>query len=61
MPDQEFVRDISEAVYRERLGAADAAAMIEKDGDQGQKLRERAASYDSMTRSYIRALQAVQK
>lgn len=54
--DPEAVRDISEAVYRERLGKDDAAAMIEKDGDGGKKLRERASSYDNLTRAYMRAM-----
>lgn len=54
--DAETVRDISEAVYRDRLGADDVASMIEKDGDNGQKLRERASSYDNLTRSYMRAV-----
>lgn len=52
----EKVREISVAVYRERLGDADTASMIEKDGDNGQKLRERAAAYDSLTRDYLRAM-----
>jgi hypothetical protein len=46
-PDR--VRDISEAVYRDSLGAKDVASMIKKDGDDGKKLRERASSYDTMT------------
>lgn len=33
--DPEQVRTISETVYRDRLGEADAAAMIAKDGDNG--------------------------
>ena len=54
----EWVRDISEAVYRDRLGADDTARMIAKDGDTGQKLRNRAGGYDSLTRTYIAALGA---
>ena len=50
----ELVRNISEAVYRDRLGPGDAASMIEKDG--AQKLRERAAAYDTLTRAYLRAV-----
>lgn len=49
------VRDISEHVYRERLGDGGAERMIEKDRDDGKLLRERAESYDSLTRSYLRA------
>lgn len=50
------VRDISEAVYCDRLGAADTATMIEKDGDDGVKLRARAGGFDVLTRSYLRVL-----
>ena len=56
--DNEVVRDISEAVYRDRLGAEDVLRMIAKDGDTGQKLRDRSSSYDSLTRSYTRAINA---
>lgn len=52
----ERVRDFSEAVYRERLGERDAASMIAKDGDNGERLRERAAAYDPVTRAYMRAM-----
>lgn len=51
----EYIRDISERVYRTRLGA-DAASMIAKDKDNGEKLRSRAASYDPLTRAYLAAL-----
>jgi hypothetical protein len=54
----ERVRDVSEAVYRDRLSPEALKLMIEKDADQGEKLRGRAASYDSLTRSYMRALQS---
>lgn len=58
--DPVAVRDISERVYRERLesesGNGAVARMIEKDGDEGKKLRERACCYDSLTRSYLRAM-----
>jgi len=58
--DPVVVRDISERVYRERLEAesGDGAVdrMILKDGDSGAKLRERAACYDSLTRSFLRAM-----
>ena len=49
----EYIRDISELVYRQQLGEEDVARMIEKDKDEGQKLRSRSASYDSLTRSYL--------
>lgn len=61
-PEPEFdpvrVRDVSEVVYRERLGERDLKGMLEKDGDGGKKLRERAGAYDTLTRSYMRALNA---
>lgn len=57
-----YIRDISEKVYRAKLddmsgggpGASDR--MVEKDGDEGQKLRNRAGQYDSLTRFYLDAL-----
>ena len=57
-----FVRDISEKVYRERLedasggGPGAVARMIEKDEDNGERLRNRAAMYDSLTRAYLEVL-----
>jgi hypothetical protein len=46
--DWEKIRDISEAVYRVRLGPRDTASMIAKDKDEGQKLRQRAEIYDPL-------------
>jgi len=54
--DPEYIRDLSEAVYRDQLGAEDTARMIEKDKDLGNKLRNRAGAYDSLTRSYLKAM-----
>ncbi len=54
----EAVRDISVAVYKARLGAADTARMLAADGDGGVKLRQRAASYDPLTRAYVEILGA---
>lgn len=57
--DPEYIRDISEKVYRlnlERSCAGDVDRMIEKDRDEGQKLRNRAAAYDSITRLYLKVL-----
>jgi hypothetical protein len=54
--DPGYIRDLSEKVYRDQLGADDTARMIEKDKDGGEKLRNRAASYDSLTRSYLKVL-----
>ena len=53
-PDQ--IRDISVQVYMDRLGKDDTKRMLEKDADAGKKLRGRAAAYDPVTRSYLRAL-----
>lgn len=58
--DPQEVRDISEKVYRDLLttdGRASAVEdMIAKDGDNGEKLRQRAGSYDRLTRAYLRAM-----
>lgn len=51
--DDKMVRDISEKVYRKRLGPEDTASMIDKDKDNGEKLRARAGSYDTLTRAYL--------
>ena len=56
--DADHVRDVSEAVYRDRLGN-DLDEMLEKDADGGKKLRDRAGSYDALTRSYLRALKGI--
>lgn len=53
---KDYIRDLSERVYRDQLGPADAASMITKDKDDGQKLRARATSYDRLTRAYLRVL-----
>ena len=54
--DPEYVRDISVAVYKDRLGEIDTASMLEADADNGAKLRGRAGSYDPLTRAYLRVL-----
>lgn len=58
--DRVFVRDISLAVYKERLeadsGKGAVARMIRKHGDNGERLREYAGAYDKLTRSYLRAI-----
>ena len=50
------IRDISLQVYKIRLGPDDVARMLEKDNDGGRKLRERAGSYDVLTRAYLAVL-----
>lgn len=59
--DNNFVRNISEIVYRDRLGEDDTRRMLLKDGDSGEKLRERSVSYDSLTRSYLRAFKSARR
>ena len=60
--DPEWVRDVSTRVYKMRLedssggGPGAVARMIEKDKDEGQKLRGRAGSYDALTKAYVKAL-----
>lgn len=54
--DPNYIRDISEKVYRERLGPDDTASMIAKDKDGGERLRGRASSYDPLTRAYLDVL-----
>ena len=58
--DAEYIRDISERVYRANLtrdsgeGAPERA--IKKDRDNGEKLRNRAGAYDKLTRTYLKVL-----
>ncbi len=57
--DPEYIRDLSERVYRVRLeqdSAGNVNRMIAKDKDCGKKLRARAGSYDPLTRAYLKVL-----
>lgn len=58
--DPEYIREISERVYRINLNrdSGDGAPerMIEKDKDNGEKLRNRAGAYDKLTRTYLKVL-----
>jgi hypothetical protein len=54
--DAERVRDIAEAVYRDRLGERDVARMIAQDGDGGRKLRARSGCYVQLVAPFCRAL-----
>ena len=60
--DPDLVRDISEQVYKLRLedptggGRGSVQRMIDNDKDSGDKLRNRAGSYDALTRAYLRVL-----
>lgn len=54
-----FVRDLSEKVYRIRLEQdcpGNVERMIKKDEDNGEKLRNRARSYDALSRVYLKVL-----
>lgn len=54
------VRDISVEVYKRRLvdcsGEGAVERMLAKDNDGGKMLRDRAASYDVLTRAYLAVL-----
>lgn len=52
----DFIRDLSEKVYRASLDAGDVERMIEKDKDGGVKLRNRAGCYDKLSRVYLDVL-----
>ncbi len=57
--DPDYIRGISEEVYRLRLEqdcAGNVERMIAKDEDGGKKLRNRAGSYDPLTRAYLKVL-----
>jgi hypothetical protein len=58
--DPEYIRDLSEAVYRITLvrdaGEGSPERMIAKDEDNGEKLRNRAGAYDPLTRVYLKVL-----
>jgi hypothetical protein len=57
--DPEYIRDLSEKVYRLRLEqdcAGNVARMIAKDEDGGEKLRNRAGFYDALTRAYLKVM-----
>ncbi len=52
--DPEYVRDISHAVYLERLGPDGTAKAVAEVGMA--VIRKRALSYDSLTKAYLRAI-----
>lgn len=53
--DDMLVGRICERVYRDRLGD-DAARMVAKDADGGEKLRRRAMGYENTVRATLGAL-----
>ncbi len=59
--DAALIADLAEAVYRIKLGPKDAASMVEKDKDDGTKLRRRAQAYASVVRATLDALYAMQE
>ena len=54
--DAERVRDISEKVYRARVGA-EGCARMEKEAKIPGAVRRNAGAYDTLTREYLRALE----
>lgn len=54
--DNARIRDIAEAVYRDRLGDHDVARMIADDKDNGEKLRGRAKIYEPLVVPFCKAL-----
>jgi len=57
--DPEYIRDISVRAYRLRLEQdcpGNVARMLERDADDGTKLRNRASAYDPLTRVYLKIL-----
>lgn len=51
----EFIRDLSERVYRARIGDG-GVRMQADDKDDGAKLRKRAEVLDPLSRLYLEAL-----
>ena len=66
--DQSLVRKVSVEVYKDRLNAGNPMRdgvsavdrMVAKDRDSGEKLAERSACFDALTRSYLRAIKATE-
>lgn len=54
--DTEFVRDVSEAVYRDRVGSDDITKMLDDPKRGPDYVRRTAGSYDTLTRAYLRTL-----
>ena len=54
--DPALIERLCERVYRNHLGAKDAASMVEKDKDGGAKLRRRAMAYAPTVRATLDAL-----
>lgn len=59
--DDAMIADLAERVYRAELGPKDAASMVEKDQDDGTKLRRRAQAYASVVRLTLDALKEMQE
>ena len=55
--DPTMVRDISEIVYRDRMGDKDANELVARVGTA--KFREWAGAFDTLTRAYLRAVRPV--
>jgi hypothetical protein len=50
------IRDISVHVYKKFLGSDDTRRMLEKDADDGVKLRSRAGMYDHIVKATLEAI-----
>lgn len=53
----EQIRDVSEKVYRKRLGADDTRRMLEKDKTRKLQLRDRASIYDELVKDILIVLE----
>lgn len=62
--DPGMVRELSVRVYKLRLeadnGKGAVERMIAKDEDNGEKLASRAAAYDKLSRTYLKASDEMQ-
>lgn len=54
--DPAEIERLAEAVYRAMLGPKDVAHMLDKDKDDGTKLRRRAQAYAPIVRATLDAL-----
>jgi HD superfamily phosphohydrolase YqeK len=53
----EQIRDVSEKVYRHRLGKEDVARMLKKDETRKLQLRDRAGIYDDLVKDILTVLE----
>lgn len=55
--DPQYVAEICEAIYKKLLGPGAAERMLEKDGDDGKKLRGRALAYRHVVVAVLEVLE----